>query len=359
MLGVLLFAGADVLQRKFIPPRNAGGFHLKTPNKYSVFGDARPAWQGGGDFHLMINSRGIRGPEWPARAGAYRVLCVGDSVTECLYLDDRKAWPALVMDRLNQEKGMPRVWVGNVGESGYTSYHHLLFLKESALIREIDCVVLLVGTVDLVCAVHGSADVVKLPRARKSKSWFETFFKQARKRLSPERRQTAAADADGEGSAAHKSARTEAGKSDALPDLTAPLERHRQWLREIADVCRAHGVRLVLASTATPCRNNLRPEDTGILWGGKMADGRYLSEAAVVRAFDAYNAATADAAREKKVEFADLSRLSGRTSLFCDIWHFNEEGCRQVSRLVAEYFLGQRQGHGWQPAAARPLQNWK
>src|SRR5262245_28284081 len=47
--------------------------------------------------HLHINSRGIRGSEWSRnRSQEYRILAVGGSTTESLYLDDARTWPALL-----------------------------------------------------------------------------------------------------------------------------------------------------------------------------------------------------------------------------------------------------------------------
>ena len=47
-----------------------------------------------GDSRFSINDDGLRG--YPLSNGeAYRILAIGGSTTECLYLDDAEAWPYL------------------------------------------------------------------------------------------------------------------------------------------------------------------------------------------------------------------------------------------------------------------------
>ena len=101
-----------------------------------------------GESRFTVNSLGIRGPELPPREAAYRILCVGGSTTECLYLDDTESWPHLLMEMLSQQRYRQPVWVGNIGMSGYSTVHHLKFLSEDDLRKQIDCVLFMVGAND-------------------------------------------------------------------------------------------------------------------------------------------------------------------------------------------------------------------
>ena len=95
---------------------------------------------------FSTNSLGIRGPEF-SPADTYRILCVGGSTTECLYLDDAKTWPAVLMQILNDPE--PGIWVGNVGRSGTTAPQHALLLSQLPEARQVDCWVVLCGINDM------------------------------------------------------------------------------------------------------------------------------------------------------------------------------------------------------------------
>lgn len=350
----LLFCGADAFQRKVLPPPiEKRVFHLKLPNSHTVFHPERGVLRGVvGESHLTINSLGIRGPELPPRPGSYRILCVGDSITECLYLDDQETWPARIMERLNQEKNMPRVWVGNAGQSAYSCVHHLQFLREWEHLREMDCIVFMVGAADLSYALTGAPEVLEKPvRKKKRKSYIETFLKDVRGKFKEKKIPSMAIeDLKGEVHIARRKARMEAEKCDVLPDLSEPIRRFRQHLRDMVEICRRNNVRPVFVSLVSSYRKDLPPEDRDVLWGGKLADGRYLTERALREVFDLYNKAVGDVAREIHAEWVDTSPLHEQPKLFYDGNHFNEEGARRLGGLVADYFVAHRSGDHWQPA---------
>lgn len=86
------------------------------------------------DGAFSTNSHGLRGPEF-SKDDDYRILCIGGSTTECLYLDDRAALPALLADGLNGED--ERVWVGNAGRAGLNSYDHIVIVKHLPEARQV------------------------------------------------------------------------------------------------------------------------------------------------------------------------------------------------------------------------------
>ena len=98
---------------------------------------------------FSTNSLGIRGPEIPADSSVVKILCLGGSTTECLYLDDSKTWSRELMLNLNQISSGKRIWVGDMGFAGYSSTMHLQFVENSPIMRRIDYLVILVGFNDL------------------------------------------------------------------------------------------------------------------------------------------------------------------------------------------------------------------
>jgi len=140
---------------------------LPAPTDYCVWLPSRtyrfepdPAIMPGvhGPSECFVNASGLRGDELPSDS-TYRILTVGGSTTECLYLDQGESWPARLQQKLNAGHATHRAWVGNAGRSGLTTREHLLQLEHLlSPARRIECVVLLVGFNDLNLRLSQDAD---------------------------------------------------------------------------------------------------------------------------------------------------------------------------------------------------------
>ncbi|MCI0545958.1 MAG: SGNH/GDSL hydrolase family protein, partial [Candidatus Rokubacteria bacterium] len=143
-LGAALALVAAELCLRALAPR-AGGFYVWAPGLERTFHPlpgTMPGVEGPSSFR--INSIGLRSAE-PAAGSDPRILCVGGSTTECLYLDQEETWPALVEKQLG-----PGAWVGNAGRSGRQTRDHVVQLERLLpLFEGLDRVVLLVGVNDL------------------------------------------------------------------------------------------------------------------------------------------------------------------------------------------------------------------
>jgi hypothetical protein len=125
-----------------------------------------------GPTRFTTNGQGVRGPEMPPRPEAIRILCIGGSTTECLYLDDAKSWPYLVMARLNEQGSTRRVWVGNIGRSGASTIEHGQFARRSELMNEIDWLIVFSGVNDYLRYVNGTLDLAqRAPLWARSATW--------------------------------------------------------------------------------------------------------------------------------------------------------------------------------------------
>jgi len=98
------------------------------------------------DTTIAINPDGYRGElrrPGPAPAGTKRVLCIGDSITMGLYLEDGETWCAQLEEMLNRDKLLGRKWeVLNLGVIGYNTVNEVELLKEKGLAYRPDYVVL-------------------------------------------------------------------------------------------------------------------------------------------------------------------------------------------------------------------------
>ena len=332
-------AAAALYRRQFVPLS-----HLWTPSTQQVF-NPKPGTMPGivGESRVTINSLGIRGPELPPDHIAYRILCIGGSTTECIYLDDSEAWPHLLMHRLNHNPHRRPIWVGNVGRSGFSSDQHLGFLDQDKLAKEMDCVVLLVGANDFLKFLgrgKGFDATGEVWERRPRPVW-------RRSRLLDLIRKTyhawnvnkiAVEDTVGSAYVERRKQRQAAPVSNVLPDLVE-LDGYRDRLRAIVHVCRAKNVRLVFLTQPILYDSKLSASAHSLLWAGWMEDGKFLSVEQLRKGLDQYNNALQSLCRQLNVECVDLTTMNGQESFFYDDVHFNEAGAQEVARLVAEGLL--------------------
>jgi lysophospholipase L1-like esterase len=310
-------------------------FHRRPPSGHLVFHSQPGLFPGvPSEAHYRTNSLGIRGPELPRDHRAYRILCVGGSATECVYLDDGSTWPVLLMQSLNDRRARP-AWVGNVGISGYTSSEHLVFVTHSALMKQIDCAVFLVGFNDAGRVVIGAAETGPAPLWRRS-ALFLLATEAMRKRA--ERTLIDHIDAFGENIRLKRIRRQAAPKTGDVPDLIGPRQAYAARIEEIVRRCREQGVRPVMVAQPALYGRQLAPDVERRFWLGETTEGRFVEAGRLRDALDSFNATLIDTCRRLGVDYVDLSDMCGRPEFFFDDCHFNEAGAKEVARRLSEYF---------------------
>src|ERR1051326_3162019 len=111
---------------------------------------------------VSTNRWGLRGEEPPSDWNAYQtIVTVGGSTTQCYYLDDHQTWSYKLEENLKRSN--PRVWVGNAGLDGHTTFGHLEL--EHQVISRIrpKAIVVLVGINDAALALHSAAYLYDQP----------------------------------------------------------------------------------------------------------------------------------------------------------------------------------------------------
>lgn len=91
-----------------------------------------------------INRLGLRGvlPE----DGSLRIITLGNSTTECAYIDDAAAWPHLLGCGLTAQGR--DVWVGNAGVNGSSTRGNAIFLEDHLLGLRPDLLIFMPGAAD-------------------------------------------------------------------------------------------------------------------------------------------------------------------------------------------------------------------
>ena len=328
-----------------------------------------------GTSRFLVNSIGLRGDD-PPRDRGMRILALGGSTTECLYLDQTEAWPHVLQDLFG-----PRAWVGNGGRSGLHTRHHRL--QAEKLLDElpwIDVVVVLAGVNDLcfrlsrdtawapvdfsspaaVAPLMQEAFEVRPPQDAAGPVYQRTALYQMLRRLGRRLRPGGATqDPPGRVYQVWRRHRHEAPVlRQRLPDLGPAIAEYAANLRAIARAAARHHARIIFVTQPAMWRDDLPPDLQRLLWMGglgryqKEAGHQYYSIAALAEGIALYNRVLLDTCRQIPGAICvDLAaELPRDTTVFYDDVHFNEAG----SRRVAEILAGQIKAAGVVPSRPHP-----
>ncbi|MEM7311321.1 MAG: GDSL-type esterase/lipase family protein [Planctomycetota bacterium] len=360
-LGGLALAAlaTEGLLRLLLPAQSA--FYVWPPGLERTFRPSPGVMPGvEGESLFRINRLGLRGDD-PGPSPAPRILCVGGSTTECLYLDQAEAWPQRVQAELGGS-----AWVGNAGVSGRLTRDHVVQLEYLLpQLGSLDRVVFLVGVNDLMLALGQDADydpealsdpaqrLALLPRAfevlpeeyrserfpRSTRLW-RFFVPRLRGLLRPPQVQ------DEAGSIYHVWRRHRAETPtwiETLPDLAPALEEYRRNVAELARLTRAAGAEPLFLTQPSLWSADAPPEHEALLWMGGVGDYQkapgapYYASGALAEGMALYNRALQEACAALAADCLDLAALVPRdTTAFYDDVHFNEAGSARVAGAVAE-----------------------
>ena len=314
-------------------------FHLRPPHAvFELRPDPRDYVQVSSIARSTHNAEGLRGPEMPPLDEARRVICLGGSTTECLFLDDADTWTSQLMGQLNAA-GRGRYWVGSAGHCDYASGHHLRFLDASPLVEHTVAVVVLVGIDDLM------RHLMRLDAGETAPPFvLRTCAAQLTSNLWNARL--------GHGLAIDLTGREYAHNRHGLvfpawpvdPTYDDAVTAYSQRLRAIVDVGRRRHLKLVFVTQPVLWADDLSGQGLARLAVArsfpKPPPWKYLTPENLRRAIDKYNSALLEVAADEGIARVDAAAvLSGRPTCFYDDYHFTTEGAAELARLVASELL--------------------
>jgi hypothetical protein len=333
----------ELVSRVLQTPLEPEPFHGHLPGRHWVFHPQQAILPGvSPEAHFSTNSLGIRGSEIPDDPAVIKVLCLGGSTTECLYLDDSKTWSRQLMLKLGQTTRDEKVWVGDMGHAGYSSAMHLRFVETSPVMRKIDDLVILVGFNDLQKALFQwlTQDEL-LDNEVRAPTWCRSGLLELtslRHRNGLWRVVAHDQDAGGTFLIHARERRRSAELQDYLPSLDAPLQEYAGRLRLIVTGCRERGVRPVLLTQPVLWNDSLSAHAMSLLWLGWTRDGRFVTVPALAEAMDRFNDVIIKVCNELRADYIDLRSMSGKEEFFYDDCHFTDAGAHELARLVSASF---------------------
>jgi len=269
-------------------------FYVWKPNMKAVSNPSPGVMPGiNGSSLFSVNSEGMRGDPYFLKYD-YKIIAVGGSTTECLYLDQSESWPYLLQSIL-QNRANFKVFVGNIGKAGNSTrehYYQIRYLLEQY--PDIDLVLLLVGVNDLqlyLCDPSYKPFDFTDP-AQKAKTIKRAFAIQYDDNYVPFYKQTAiwrswrylknkfvanvrVQDNVGDWLNEVRKYRKNAKKIiSELPDITIGLEEYRKNINKIIDLIKEKNVRLILMTQPVMWDREISNEFEELLWTGGI--GNYM-----------------------------------------------------------------------------------
>lgn len=320
--------------------------------------------------HYSTTPRGIRGRPYSA-TGHPNILAVGGSTTECLYLDDQEAWPALLEKQISRSQATD-AWVGNVGVAGLATPAHVLAARYYVPQLRLDLVLVLAGVNDLTPALRLGAsyraaafepdDYDKfLDRAFRHRPLFDQRIRRAFPKNTALFNLMEVVDANVERFEKSKlgdgdllvedmagevyNRRREALRDlpfTQLPDLSPAIERFHENLVDLATTIRAAGARPVLLTQPSIWYEGLSPAAEQTLWLAFLGETYHprmrYRVADLANAMSTFNRMTLRVCQETGSDCIDLAAEMAdalRESYYYDDVHLNERGSARVAEILA------------------------
>lgn len=375
----IALAFSEVLLRAALPKPPAISHLLHTPNQVTRFFPTPGVMIGvdNKETHFTINDAGLRGDPVPTGSGTKRILAIGGSSTEALFLDDPDGWPSVLQTLLSQATGKP-VWVGNAGKSGLNSFSHVVqFYYYKDELRP-DVVIINAGINDLnqcisggLGAIRDNAKFIQRPgffdeyqkyvfqeiRPIQERPVFRLVEVLTRAKLAFDNRNTPAADIPfdyviqdqaGLFYDEQRRRRQVAIKVHEPPDISPCIAAFRYNLERIADMAQESGIRVVFVTQGSLYRDDLSSQEESLLWFGSVDKNpfaetpptRYYSAKVMGQLLDQYNAQTLALCATRSMPCVDTDALVPQTTdTYYDDVHLNIAGARSVAEMLADALL--------------------
>lgn len=372
VLGIFLaLVACEYGLRFYLSATEGSKYYVWPPNMLKVFKPAPGILPGMTEVATFrTNADGLRGDEMPS-GPQYRILAIGGSTTECLLIDQGKAWPLALQGRLNAF-GRRQAWVGSAGKAGLSTREHYMHMKY--LLPQfpgVDAVIILAGCNDLVRRLiedekydpyfldHYTEWEQRLIRGAFSETPYyhgkyrfrtgyydETAIGSLYRKFQYIRSQRELHQDEQGGFYVQMREKRQSAVEivDRLPDLGSALGEYRRNLNAMIDMAQDLSIRIIFVTQPYLWKPQMKAEEEKLLWIGwieSLKARRYYSARALAEGMDLYNRALKEVCRERGVECVDLAgRLPKDTTIFIDDVHFNENGSLRATEVISGYLKG-------------------
>lgn len=361
-LGVFLFliVTCEIFLRFISPPRTK--YYIFPPHTHKIY-CAQPKLLPGVDGinHFTINSQGLRSKEIAADVNL-RILILGGSSAECIILDDSEAWPQIIENELNQKQRYGKVWVGNTGRSGISSYENVLVMRH--LPDQIGSVCLAIVCIGANDAAMAMANVKwefdeddRYARtyfiiSQKEKSFPQNTalfaFCQDMKRLWLFSKIGILQNGDYFQWVvkSQKARMMDRPHLKTMPNLDSYLQQYKKNLNEIVRLSNEKGIKLVFVTQPLLFKKGLSTEEEASLGGYGITSffsdttksgNSWYSSATIEKINNQYHQVTKNVCEKNNVPCIDAANLfPAKLEYFYDGLHFTEKGSHAFAQFLVE-----------------------
>lgn len=379
-LAVLIVEGA----LRLLFPQTIGVTHyLHTPNRDTRFTPDRKLMPGVNydETHFTVNEAGVRGDPLPTDARP-RILVIGGSSTEGLFLDNHDAWPYQLQLQMNAQRTQP-VWVGNAGKSGLNSFSHFVQMYFHRTELRPQLILIQTGINDLNQCVSGGLmairdnhrlvrnndfpliyreyvfDRIQPPNARgESRLWplLTRIFQRKSARDKANGMEFVIQDQAGNFYTEQRARRQQAVKIDTTPDVVECLEAFEYNVRRMIEMAREKNVGLILLTQGSLYRPDLSPVEENLLWFGSVdtnffgsgGNNKYYSARVMGILLDRYNAIIMALCKEYSLMCVDIAtEVDHRIDNYYDDVHLTIAGAARIAAVTAPTAEAWLRQHGY------------
>ncbi|MBM3233743.1 SGNH/GDSL hydrolase family protein [Candidatus Pacearchaeota archaeon] len=305
-----------------------------------------------GESLFTINSLGYRGVEFKNHENEYRVLIIGGSTSECLYLDDKEAWPYILMNKLKKTNDNKKVITMNIGKSGHGIRNNILELKYLPENYEPDMIIMMTGANDVLFRLSRKDEWQPFNESEfDSKdsytfslspgyTWKSTItykiYRFAELKFNKPKPQDAIGYTLAENRLKRKNAKNWINEK---PDLNQSLEDYERNLKRIISLSKENNITLIFSTQPYLWKKNMTEEEDASLWMTNDFGDNYYPVETMIYSIDAFNQKLLEVCESNKDIFCiDLDKDTPKTpDYFYDDMHFNENGASFVAEKLSSY----------------------
>lgn len=328
-------------------------YYVWEPNfEYIFFPNSSILYGINGESHFTINNLGYRGVEFNNHENEYRILIIGGSTSECLYLDNEEAWPYILMGLLKKTKDNKKVITINIGKSGHGLRNNLLELKYLPDNYEPDLLIMMLGVNDLLHTISMNSSWRPFNEAKfdvsdsytfvsyPGYSWRSTVTYKIYRYFNLKLKNIIVQDAFGNGLADNRLLRTNSKDwLNSITSLDASVEDYGKNLERVIELSREKNITLIFSTQPYLWKNDMSEKENSSLWMTTDFRGNFYSTEIMVEAMEKFNNKMLEVCKENPDIFCiDLEKDVPKTLdyLYDDV-HFNEKGSISVAEKLGDY----------------------
>lgn len=339
----LNYQKVSAIEYSYVWPPNFGYVFNPDPNIFSGIS---------GESHFTINRFGYRGEKINNHDEEYRILIIGGSTSECLYLDNKETWPYLLMQELGETVNNKKVITMNIGKSGHGLRNNLLALKYLPDYYEPDLIIILTGANDVLFKLSRKNNWQPFDESEHDRtesytfsvtpeySWKSSIIYRIYKAIDLRFKDIKPQDGIGETLVENRLKRQNADNwITEIPDLTLALEDYEKILERIIDLSKERNSSLLFMTQPYLYKENMTEEEDATLWMTyDFGDKYYLTET-MIYSMEGFNDKLLEVCdNNPEVYCIDLeAKVPKNLDYMYDDMHFNENGARFVSEEVSSF----------------------